>query len=853
MTVAVWLVFSWPLPQHISDGIPMSSTNIEKDSMRYMIPGDHLQLHYFYWLFNDMLHGNTPLYHNLYEFNLGDDAARYRIGNYNVPFSFIYAFWALFGNSSFAWNMMGITLIWLTGWLTWILARRFTNDDRIAALAALVSITLPYRWMNLFGGSPMGMAMTWVPLLYLGVDMAIRDRSLKGGLIAGLTLIGIFYTDTHIFFFAGLFMPLWGIVALLRSDLSSLKQRKTWLKISLAMLPILIAAMLMLARGMAVKQSHIGTSTVSDGRSTSVVAIFTATPAGLIQWQACGKQAHIYLGWTIPILITIGLIAATIFFAITTFKNRKSNLSSDNSEKQTKTASTIKLTVLILFALHATAIIILAVGSYGPFEGRLFALFRDHIPGYSMMRQPGKIFSLLPTILALTLTALFTITKTYRRFSQRILTAIIAVAAAAIFIEYACQVRITICLLDREQPAYAAIRADADKTDGEARAMIIPFWPGDSAWASIYQYYVSLYHIKMINGYSPIVPKSYVEEIYELLGRSNIGVLPDFLLDNLLQRNIRYILLHENAFPEQVSPFPVGFTLKRLLNHPRLTLLKHAEHIWSFRIEKEPTEKAETLTEWKTFFPTMEWEFENGGTAGSPERLHETTASGGTSLMLENPGQCVTSRIFRAWIAPQSRLSIRARGNGTLQTQLTATNTAAETTAIKSTDWKWYDVSMKALPERTLCQPVISLTNGKVELDVMQYLAGEWHTMNPGEELTLPAALFFHAGHITDNYSSVKIRRNCEPDDYIFYGPNLPLPTGRYQIQMDYTSDAEPGTKLGTVSALARQIESSPADVIAGSPAILEFEQTLNLPLRFNFKFTRNADLTIHKITIKHL
>jgi hypothetical protein len=470
-----------------------------------------------------------------------------------------------------------------------------------------------------------------------------------------------------------------------------------------------------------------------------------------------------------------------------------------------------------------------------------------------MMRQPGKIFSLLPTILALAMAVMLSIIKQLPRISTRSFKIMLLILAGGIVFEYGSQVRVTICLLDKDQGAYEAIRNDADKTDGEARAMVIPFWPGDSAWGSIYQYYVSLYHIKMINGYSPVVPKSYITDIYEKLGRSNIGVLPDSLLNNLLQRNIRYIVLHENAFPEQVSPFPVGFTLKRLLNHPRLTLLKHAQHIWSFRIEKEPQPKAKQLTDWQTFFPAREWEFENCASTGHPVVTNDATTSGGRYIIMDSPDQSVTSRVFRAWQAPDSRLSIRARGHGTLQTILMHTNgapPAAHTTAVNTTNWMWYAVSMTNLPERTLCTPVFSVPHGEVQLDAIQYNAGNWNPPTPGKSLKLPAGIFFHAGHLTADMQGVKIRKNSEPDDYIFYGIRLPLEPGHYTITMDYSSPAPAGTKLGTMLVKARGVIAEPADVIAAHPASISFEQTVNLPLRFDFKFTRNADLTITGITI---
>ena len=35
----VWLLFTWPLPRHFSDGVPSSSQNVERGAVRTMI--DH--------------------------------------------------------------------------------------------------------------------------------------------------------------------------------------------------------------------------------------------------------------------------------------------------------------------------------------------------------------------------------------------------------------------------------------------------------------------------------------------------------------------------------------------------------------------------------------------------------------------------------------------------------------------------------------------------------------------------------------------------------------------------------------------------------------------------------------------
>ena len=87
------------------------------------------------------------------------------------------------------------------------------NRWLLPALAALIAITLPYRWSNLLGGSPMGFAMVWAPLLLLGLDLAVRDGRFAGGLLAGLAILFSSWTDTHMFFFGALMTPGWCALA----------------------------------------------------------------------------------------------------------------------------------------------------------------------------------------------------------------------------------------------------------------------------------------------------------------------------------------------------------------------------------------------------------------------------------------------------------------------------------------------------------------------------------------------------------------------------------------------------------------------------------------------------------------
>ena len=147
LSTLIWLAFSWPLAMHLTDAIPSSSRNIEKGQMRDMIPGDHLQLLYHFWLVGDMLSGETPPLYNLYEFNTGDDAARYYPSTYFFPFSLVYAGIAAVGGRALGWNLTGWLSLWLTLLVTWVLVRQFVRDDWIAGCGALVSILVPFRWV----------------------------------------------------------------------------------------------------------------------------------------------------------------------------------------------------------------------------------------------------------------------------------------------------------------------------------------------------------------------------------------------------------------------------------------------------------------------------------------------------------------------------------------------------------------------------------------------------------------------------------------------------------------------------------------------------------------------------------
>ena len=100
----MWMLFTWPLAKQFSRAIPWTGDRAGGATVQELVPGDHLQLLYHFWLMRDMLAGHTPWFANVYEFNLGDDAARIESGAYYAPFSLVYAALAGWGGDAWGWN-----------------------------------------------------------------------------------------------------------------------------------------------------------------------------------------------------------------------------------------------------------------------------------------------------------------------------------------------------------------------------------------------------------------------------------------------------------------------------------------------------------------------------------------------------------------------------------------------------------------------------------------------------------------------------------------------------------------------------------------------------------------------------
>lgn len=892
LAVVLWTVNAWPLPRYLFSGIASSAHNIESPSARRMIPGDHLQLMYHFQLLPDAMAGRIGWFQNPYEFNRGDDAERSYQSFYYLPFSAFYALAGLFGGRAFGWNMAGFAAVWMALLGYWRLARRFSDNEDQALAAAVVALLIPYAWSAQMGGSPTGFGMGVTPWFLLGLDIVVRDKRARGGWMAGIALLAACWSDTHTFFFIVLAAPLWCLLVMIDWSGTPAPWRawrawRSWLR---ALTPLLAFGILTLLATVFMK-SDLGDSRMAGGRDPREVAIFSPHWRGFFQpsldfihrllvmmgvpsnrmevvsalllRRIDGVSLPVFMGLALPAMLLTGWLASLAVLGTALVR------------RSARTSSFRHCLVGCLLFGGIVVVLVLALGPRGPWDGRLFYGFRRLIPPYAMIRQPAKILLLLPSMVAVGLvlgaSALDRLCGGGRR-TRRVARTAMAAGVILAGVEAVSFVRPTVCLLRDEQPAYAAVAGHAAASDHVPRVVILPLWPGDSHYGSVYEHYVSLYAIRMLNGYSPVVAQTYFEEVFLRFQSLNQGAIDDEQLDDLLGMGIDYILLHEDLFPEKVSPFPVVQTLAALWEHPRLRLLQQADRVWAFNIlprtagDRQDSGSVEALqiagpgvwsgvrppADWTVWFPSRHWEVEHfTGEAG--ERIVDPSVSGGAYSVFDSPGAGFGLRPTGTPPVAGLRLLTRVRGSGRLAVDVYDHEAGerlqgAIVTIDSQNDWQWLTTPLE-LDRFYIIAPRYELVAGRLEIDSALLMAGEWPQPLPGESVSLPAPLFFRAGYTDPRSNAVVFRALDDPAGVVFYGPHLPLPAGTYELTVDF--DASGPASVGSVYVQSGGYVSATQRLQPGMPTVLEVEIPANLPVRLNLDYNRAADLVVRRINLR--
>jgi hypothetical protein len=824
--------FSWPLYQHFSDGIPHASRRTEAEPVRMMVTGDHLQLLYHFWLPADWFAGGTRFGYDLYQFNLGDDDDRAFPKTDYFPFSALFAVLHFFVSQATAWNSASIFAIWLALFWLWRLLLVYRLTPAPAFALALAMVATPYQWACSFGGSPTGFAMMTVPMLFYGIELAVRKGAFAGGVLSALALLSAFWTDTHVLLFSFLLGPLWVVLVTVhdgRFPWAGWKER--FARIT-ALMPLLFMALIAMFLRLRTKQRFDDESVVGGGWSWEVLGNFSPSPRGLYLWQSMRHDYHIYLGFLLLALVAVSIVIGAVMLV----RQRRWH----------------RLLHLVLLSGGLVVMLAFAFGTNGPHGGFVLHAARRLLPPITMMRQTAKIFAMLAPVLAVLLVPLWRwiAGQPFRPVWLR--TAIPFALAGLVLLDWRMQVRPGISLLNTEQGAYAAVAADAE----EPRAVVVPLWPGDSAWASLYQHNVSLYRLRMLNGYSPVVGKDYIEEVFAPLMSINSGVLTDEQIAFLEAMNVRYVLFHQDAFPEQVSWFPVGATLQKFLYHPRLELLRQDHNIWAFRILETP--RAVTAERPWTLFGSRfqpDFSFERPPAGGAV--VEDETAAFGRFMRLEQADATVALRMVDQHEMQAPRLLVRVRGDarwewgveqcGVEEWQPMQTETA---------DWIWVDMPLDWQPDCTTWRARFRLLEGTLDLDMASYTEGEPPRLEVGESILIPAPTFYHAGYTDLERDAVVLRPVYEAAARIFYGPRWVVPDGRYAAELVWAEPAPAAEAyVGRLEIkLNHERVEAAVEVFGADHEPLVFSTVpVNLPLEFGLHYARETEVAIRGIRLTRL
>ncbi len=852
VSMGVFFAVTWPLGAEFHAGIP-SSNRPETGGARYMIPGDHLQFLYQLWMLADSFTGETPLFYHVYEFNRGDDQALYNPGSYYFPFGLLYSAGYALGGRVVGWNVMLCVTVWLIYLSTWLLVMRFSRSSLTAAIAALPSILLPYFYVSLLGGSPTGMGVLWVPLIFLGVDVAIRDRKLWGGILAGILLFICSWVDLHVFFFVFLATPVWALMCMAFRRDKRFSALNFW-----PLIPILVGMIGAYLQTSLIKSS-LDDTLQSKGRTLNESLGYALHARGWFDVRLDNGDNIIYFGVVAGVILLLGVMLSGYDLWFGACRRHGVQMRPPPRRGQGWVACTdhpargSEFWLLGMVLVAVAGIAILALGPNTPFDSqhRLWQTLRTLIPPYKMIRQPAKIYCLLTPFLGIALAmSIDRLNDVVKKRSWALFLALII--ALGFLIDYGRRVEPTLCLLDYEQGGYRAVAEDAVRSGRENRAVAIPLWPGDSHWNSITEYYSTLYRTKLLNGYSPSVSRDYFTNVFLRFEAINMGLITDDILDGLLLMKIGYLVLHEDAFPPKVSPFPVAQTLRELRRYPRLKLLGKDKAVWAFKILERPAGDAPRPVA-DEFLLLTAWQWD----ACDVARGSAVVINDGVNVFMRLSGPDGWIQLDPRTLYPLEglRYVVSVRGNGVLAGSCGSglTGDAFSKVVASPGVWTWCELPVPSLPEgrQTFLAPVFTNQAGVLDVSMITIVGSGWKGLKPGESMKFPAQTCFHTAYSDPITGVVQLDQDRVQAGTALYLPVVPILPGRYRISLEFESPAKEGTVLGEwrISRSDGQGRVTKS-VVAGSEAVVDYRLGNPRPLRLEFEYNRNVRMSIQAIKL---
>ncbi len=555
--------FTQPLVRHMNRGLPYSACPMRGWETLPLYQGDHLQQYFHYWMAYDYLATGGNFFADPYEFRCGDTRI-FTTRRLLMCLPFVPLAWAL--GPVAAYNLLSLLAVFLAGLGLYGLARRFWGHAPSALAAGTLFAFSPYSLGQLLGAHTNGFLTWMLPCLFLACDRLLETGRARYAAGALFILVTFACMEYHLLYYTGLCLP-----AFLLLRLFALRvQGRTGRALRGAAL-LATAGLVSLVIMFTIHHIEIRESTEKAGRSLSEVALNSPAPADLLKRNTLVIEKNIYLG-----------LAGTILTALACLR-LVSGLWRHRRNGAVRLLACYGLPAYLLALFAGGIVLSLGTSVHWPF----YSFCYWHLPYFKFFRVPARLFVLAAMAAALLAGwALQGLSARLRRGRRTALPAVLCLlCAAATVADLRPDRPVGISLLPAGNAIYDRVKASL--APGQ-KVLMLPLWPGDAAWSSVYQYYVSLYRIPMLNGYYPIAPAQYHRQFFLPMFSINTGFITQDQHRLLLREQVRFLIFHQDAFPQKVSHYPANSTVERLLTCPYLEYLAGEHGVHLFQVLDEP-------------------------------------------------------------------------------------------------------------------------------------------------------------------------------------------------------------------------------------------------------------------------
>ncbi len=546
----------YPVFFYFGSGIPFS---VYADVHRVIkvFQSDSLQVYYILWLLKEAVVGHIPWFTDPYSFSVGSGI--HGAGYYVLPFSAISVPFSLLFSVAAGYNVLVVVSFLLSGLFSYLLLYLYTKDRFAALTGAVVFTFFPYHRAKIFGGQLSGFLLFYFPMVVYYLELAIFRKKWLYSLISGLLLFTLYFMEGQLLYYIVLLLGLYLPIRILIS-LALDKDIKLILR---AFLPfILVLGGIVLYVHMSSKTAFTGTR-IHGGRSFREILLYSPHWQDLFVRVQRFYERYIYIG---------AVVLPLSFLSLAVWWKKKRDLF-----------------LVLMFLFIGVVFTILSLGptiSWFP----LYKAFYKFVPYFKMSRSPGKL--IFDAFFAISVLVAFGFREVKGFISElsgskKLPLLVGIVLFVLVLIDYFPLYPVAITYLPGPNGIHKIIR----NTIGNDRMLEISFWPGDSSISSVYLYDVTLTHAKMINGYCPVVSNYYFYDVFKPLECLNIGRLKKRQYDLLKKLDVKYLVVHADAFPMRVSPYPVSFTVRRFKNSPYLRFVGYDDNMWLFEVLAKPVNR----------------------------------------------------------------------------------------------------------------------------------------------------------------------------------------------------------------------------------------------------------------------